>query len=68
MDPWRLFKFLSLASNRSVISTINFEIAMSTSRLMKRYVEGEYSSIIELVLTSMSALLKLIFTFQNGQT
>ena len=56
MDPWRLFSFFNLASNRSVISTINLEIAISTSRLMRRYLESEYSSIIELVVTSMSSL------------
>ena len=31
--------FLNLASMHSVISTINFEIAISTSRLMRKYLE-----------------------------
>ena len=48
--------FLNLASKRSVMSTINFEIAISTSRLMRRYVESEYSSMIKLVVTSTSSL------------
>ena len=34
--------FLHLASKRSVMSTINFEMAISTSRLKRRYVESEY--------------------------